>query len=64
MRKGLKKLTLNRETITLLSLPQLHLAQGGRPSATAFPGGECLTDNCSINYCFTNLDTCNVPCKL
>jgi hypothetical protein len=63
MRKRLKKLTLNKETVSLLSLPQLHLAQGGAPSATAIPGGECLTDYCSKHYCFTHLDTCT-PCVM
>jgi len=61
MRKSMKKLTLNKETVAFLSLPQLYLAQGGGPSGTAYPGGECLTDNCSKNYCFTHLDTCS-PC--
>ena len=62
MKKQLQKLTLNRETITLLSRSQLNLAHGGGASGTAV-GSECLTDGCSRNYCFTHLDTC-IPCRI
>jgi hypothetical protein len=58
MKKRPLKLALNKETITLLSWFELDLAKGGRPSDTA-SGGECVTDNCSVNYCFTHLDTCS-----
>lgn len=60
MQKRLKKLTLSRETILRLPLQDLHFARGGAPSATALPGGECVTDFCSIHYCFTHLDICKV----
>ncbi len=59
MRKQLKKLTLNRETITLLSRSQLALPHGAGPSGTAV-GSECLTDGCSKNYCFTHLPGCAI----
>lgn len=58
--KKTKKLQLNRETLASLAFPDL--AKGGRPSDTAV-GSECLTDYCSIHYCFTHLDTC-VPCPI
>lgn len=57
MKKNTKKLQLNRET--LASLAFADLAKGGRRSDTAV-GSECLTDGCSINYCFTHLNTCAV----
>jgi hypothetical protein len=58
MKRHFQKLSLNRETITLLTRFDLDLAKGGRPSDTAV-GGECLTDGCSINYSCTVIKTCD-----
>lgn len=51
MRRNRKRLMLNRETIVHLSEPHLSEAQGGWPRSN--PYGACLTDECSVAYCFT-----------
>jgi len=52
MRKGRKKLTLSRETVASLALPEPHLekAAGGCYGSDY---GSCLTDGCSVAYCVT-----------
>jgi hypothetical protein len=55
MRKNRKRLELNRETIALLSDSKLLDIQGGGPSQNY---GECLTDRCSVAYCFTTGPAC------
>ncbi|MBW8874060.1 MAG: class I lanthipeptide [Acidobacteria bacterium] len=55
MRKNRKRLVLNKETVAVLSDPKLLGVHGGGPT----PGyGECLTDRCSVAYCFTTGPTC------
>lgn len=56
MKKPLtRRLTLNRETLRNLSEREITQARGGGPSNNY---GECLTDRCSIAYCFTTGPTC------
>lgn len=58
MRKNRKRLVLNRETIAYLSEPNFPRVQGGWPRSN--PYGACLTDECSVAYCFTTGQ--NPPC--
>jgi|GEM_PF-4036116 len=55
MRKNRKRLVLCKETVAVLSNPKLLGIHGGGPT----PGmGQCLTDLCSVAYCFTTGATC------
>ena len=49
MKKNRKRLVLNKETLRHLSEAHLPHVHGGRSN----PYGACLTDECSVAYCFT-----------
>jgi hypothetical protein len=52
MKKKLKKLKLNKETIASLTVPEQDLKKAlGGCYGSDF--GSCLTDRCSIDYCGT-----------
>jgi hypothetical protein len=58
----MKKLTLNRETLSVLSTMQEQQINGGISVATQCHSKDlkCVTDSC--NYCETDLLCVTVPC--
>jgi len=53
--KPVKRLTLNRETLRSLADGELRKIAGRAPSENYT---QCLTDRCSIDYCFTTGPRC------
>jgi hypothetical protein len=48
--KPVKRLKLSRETLRFLADGELRKVAGREPSQNYT---QCLTDTCSVNYCFT-----------
>jgi hypothetical protein len=51
MKKNRKRLVLNRETLVHLTETHFPHVQGG--GLRSNPYGACLTDECSVAYCYT-----------
>jgi hypothetical protein len=60
MRKGLRKLQINKETLKMLSAPQLSRVAGEYP-ATAYTCDDwCNSTRCTADY--TCISACPVGC--